>query len=216
MKNLYHLNEHRVPLLGSLGDEYNGAFEIKIKGEKYNVIASRDEGWEHVSISHKHKIPSWRVMCMVKDLFFDENEVVMQLHPKKKRLCEYSSELFTPVETDKWLHSSSTKTLCIGDKKMKINMHISNLQPIVKKEENGYRLSFHFSFGIELVDPKGLLFEEDQRKAAERFIDGLTCQDLIHLLETAGFPIDQLPSGSFDADSFKKEIHNNYTLTYLQ
>lgn len=83
MRNLSHLDKYRIPLFGSLGDEYNGAFKLKIKGETYYVIASNGEGWEHVSISHKHKIPSWKTMCELKDLFFHEDEVVMQLHPKK-------------------------------------------------------------------------------------------------------------------------------------
>lgn len=84
MRSLEHLEPYRVPLLGNMGDEKNGAFNIKIKGEKYSVIASSGDGWEHVSISHKHKIPSWRAMCELKDLFFHEHETVMQLHPPKE------------------------------------------------------------------------------------------------------------------------------------
>lgn len=83
MKNLNNLDEFRVPLMGDMGDEENGAFKFTFKGEKYDVIASSGQGWEHVSISSKHKVPSWKVMCMLKDLFFEEDEVVMQLHPAK-------------------------------------------------------------------------------------------------------------------------------------
>lgn len=83
MKNLTYLNEHRVSLQGDYGDEFNGAFRLKIKGEDYVVIAGCGEGWDHVSISSKHKIPSWTTMCILKDMFFEEDEVVMQLHPKK-------------------------------------------------------------------------------------------------------------------------------------
>ena len=87
MKNLNYLDAYRVDMFnnGILGDSYNNAFNIKIKGELYFVIASNGEGWEHVSISPKnsHKIPSWSVMCELKDLFFEDEEVVMQLHPKK-------------------------------------------------------------------------------------------------------------------------------------
>ena len=83
MKNLSYLNEYRLSLFGEYGDDYNGMFELKIKGENYRIVVSNGEGWEHVSISHKHKIPSWKVMCILKDMFFEEDEVVMQLHPKK-------------------------------------------------------------------------------------------------------------------------------------
>lgn len=81
MRQLDHLNEYRRPLMGSMGDEQNGAFSIKIKGEQYTIICSSGEGWEHVSIAHKHKIPSWKTMCILKDMFFHEEEAVMQLHP---------------------------------------------------------------------------------------------------------------------------------------
>lgn len=84
MRNLSHLSENRVALMGDYGDEHNGAFILKIKGETYQVIVSNGGGWEHVSISHKHKIPSWTTMNTLKDLFFEEDEVVMQLHPAKK------------------------------------------------------------------------------------------------------------------------------------
>lgn len=84
MRDLSHLNPYRVPLNGDLGDGQNGAFLLKVKGEEYMVIASSGFGWEHVSISHKHKIPSWTVMCILKDLFFEEDEVVMQVHPAKR------------------------------------------------------------------------------------------------------------------------------------
>lgn len=84
MKNLNYLNEHRISFYGQLGDEHNGAFDLNIKGEKYFVIASNGHGWDHVSVSHKHKIPSWKVMNTVKEMFFEEDEVVMQLHPANK------------------------------------------------------------------------------------------------------------------------------------
>ena len=84
MKKLNFLDKYRIPLYGQLGDDYNGAFEIKVKGEKYFVIASNGQGWDHVSVSHKHKVPSWKVMNTIKEMFFADNEVVMQLHPAKK------------------------------------------------------------------------------------------------------------------------------------
>lgn len=41
--------------------------------------------WDHVSVSKENgKTPNWREMCQVKDLFWDENDVVVQFHPKKK------------------------------------------------------------------------------------------------------------------------------------
>jgi hypothetical protein len=40
--------------------------------------------WEHVSVSCRNRCPNWPEMCFVKDLFWADDEVVMQLHPAKK------------------------------------------------------------------------------------------------------------------------------------
>jgi len=41
--------------------------------------------WEHVSVSipGKHRCPDWSEMCMVKDLFWPEEETVVQFHVPK-------------------------------------------------------------------------------------------------------------------------------------
>ena len=38
-------------------------------------------GWEHVSVSLDRRTPNWREMCWVKDLFWNEDECVVQYHP---------------------------------------------------------------------------------------------------------------------------------------
>lgn len=68
---------------GTTGDEGNGVFEVKIDGKKYLVIASNGGGWEHVSVSNEKHIPSWNVMSKIKDLFFNDDETVIQFHPPK-------------------------------------------------------------------------------------------------------------------------------------
>jgi len=88
MKDLSYFDKlsfiKRVELRGQRGDNYNGAFITKIDGRGYGIIASNGGGWEHVSVSNGHHIPSWKVMSTVKDLFFEEWETVMQLHPAKQ------------------------------------------------------------------------------------------------------------------------------------
>ena len=44
------------------------------------VIASCDYGWEHVSVSRANRCPNWPEMSHVKNLFFEDDETVMQLH----------------------------------------------------------------------------------------------------------------------------------------
>jgi hypothetical protein len=39
------------------------------------------EPWEHVSVSLPNRCPNWPEMCFVKDLFWREDECVIQYHP---------------------------------------------------------------------------------------------------------------------------------------
>jgi hypothetical protein len=67
-----------------------GAFEVPRSFSHFRlaIIASTGEGWEHVSV---HAVddddtpytPLWEHMQMVKELWWKDDEVVMQLHPRK-------------------------------------------------------------------------------------------------------------------------------------
>ena len=50
-----------------------------------SVIWSNGGGWEHVSICpfKRSYTPSWDDMCRLKDMFFCEEETVVQYHPAK-------------------------------------------------------------------------------------------------------------------------------------
>lgn len=41
------------------------------------------QGWEHVSVSLEHRCPTWDEMAAVKDLFWRDDETVIQIHPPK-------------------------------------------------------------------------------------------------------------------------------------
>lgn len=58
---------------------------ITIRGWKGSVIASKGAGWEHVSVSpiKSNYTPVWDDMCVLKELFFYDNEAVIQIHPPK-------------------------------------------------------------------------------------------------------------------------------------
>ena len=64
----------------------NGAFMVRTGGHCYGVVASDGMGWDHVSVQviHSHRCPTWEEMCYFKDLFWEEDEVVMQLHPAQE------------------------------------------------------------------------------------------------------------------------------------
>ncbi len=63
----------------------NGAFFIDVLrcNRPFQIVASDGEGWEHVSVSWpgKKQCPSWVVMCAIKDLFWDAEDLVIQYHP---------------------------------------------------------------------------------------------------------------------------------------
>jgi hypothetical protein len=96
-----HLDKYRVqrePYCSPLGATF-GAFEIPFNGKLLRVIASDgrldsggklpDTEWEHVSVHawdaafRKAQTPTWDQMCFVKDLFWSEDELVLQFHPAK-------------------------------------------------------------------------------------------------------------------------------------
>lgn len=65
-----------------------GTGVITIGGWTGTVIWENNEnGWEHVSVSPlDHSIvPTWDDMCEIKDLFWDEEEAVLQIHPPKSK-----------------------------------------------------------------------------------------------------------------------------------
>jgi hypothetical protein len=71
-------------------------------------IISDIAGWDHVSISLRRirdqqpdRLPTWDEMCYIKDLFFKEDETVVQYHPAKKdyvNIHKFVLHLFRPQD----------------------------------------------------------------------------------------------------------------------
>ncbi len=84
---MFHVpNVYRIRQGTLATDESNGnigAFTIPFETFVLIVIASDGLGWEHVSISLRNRTPNWREMCFIKDLFWDEEDCVVQYHPPK-------------------------------------------------------------------------------------------------------------------------------------
>src|SRR3954452_4401010 len=57
-----------------------GAWAVTYRGQELAVVASNGMGWDHVSVSLKHRTPNWAELEHVKRLFFRGDEVAMQLH----------------------------------------------------------------------------------------------------------------------------------------
>ena len=59
----------------------NGRFLFQRNNTVLQVIASDGLGWDHVSVSHAKRCPTWEEMCWIKDLFFEPEETAVQFHP---------------------------------------------------------------------------------------------------------------------------------------
>lgn len=72
-------------------DNGPGSFMATFKKKNHptvvlHVIASCDHGWEHVSVTLRSwsRMPTWDEMCFIKDIFWDDEDEVIQYHPAKK------------------------------------------------------------------------------------------------------------------------------------
>lgn len=88
-------------------DGNNGLFLIKNGSDYFQCIASDGLGWEHVSVTIRTKnrqvysTPNWEEMCLIKNLFWDENDTVIQYHPAKSEYVNnhpFVLHLWRPTE----------------------------------------------------------------------------------------------------------------------
>ena len=50
-----------------------------------SAINFRDDDFEHVLLNPKNRLPTYEEMANLKDIFWDQNEVTMQVHPAKSQ-----------------------------------------------------------------------------------------------------------------------------------
>jgi len=61
------------------------------------------KGWEHVSVSCINRCPTWEEMCKVKDMFWRDDETVVEFHPRKESYIKahpYCLHLWKLAETE--------------------------------------------------------------------------------------------------------------------
>lgn len=86
----FHAPEkYRIHGYSDSNDGNNGVFRVQCNVFKpltnLAVIASDGANWDHVSVSviGKDRCPTWEEMCFVKNLFWDEDDCIVQFHPPK-------------------------------------------------------------------------------------------------------------------------------------
>ena len=80
------------PLASTEKARFCGAFQVRCKGIVLAVISSDEKGWDHVSVSHPFRCPTWEEMDYVKSIFWDDSEIVSQYHVNDDRKvcnCKY-------------------------------------------------------------------------------------------------------------------------------
>jgi hypothetical protein len=83
----------------------NGCFIIPFSNRTTAcVIASYGENWEHVSVhmvtDKQERTPTWAEMCKIKDMFWEEEDCVVQYHPPKSEYVnnhKHTLHLWRPI-----------------------------------------------------------------------------------------------------------------------
>ena len=95
-------------------DGFGGTvFPIEYKKGKLKIINDIDKAlhfifswgyeFEHLSVSTPIKTPTWEQMCKMKDIFWNEDECCMQLHPKKEDYVnnmQYCLHIWKPINAE--------------------------------------------------------------------------------------------------------------------
>lgn len=110
MPEMYRVKDPHPSYRSERGDR-NGVFAVPGgNADMLLCIFSSDGGWEHLSATVRNKRgvplsrpPSWKQMCLLKSIFWDDEEAVMQLHPKKSEYVnnhDHCLHLWRPTETE--------------------------------------------------------------------------------------------------------------------
>ena len=88
MKTITEIRKCRRLRIETFSDDGGtGLIRFPESGYAASVIWSYWGGWDHVSMApYRHEVtPSWDDMCKLKDIFFREDETVIQYHPAKSQ-----------------------------------------------------------------------------------------------------------------------------------
>jgi hypothetical protein len=89
----------------------NGHFQVPLTQRSGAIIMASDgKGWEHVSVhiavitdgkQTGTRTPTWDEMCIIKDLFWDKEDWVIQYHPPESQYVNrhpHTLHLWRPVD----------------------------------------------------------------------------------------------------------------------
>lgn len=132
MKTLEELKNTPRLVVGRVGAD-GGIGEVHMLKWIGTVIWSYGGGWEHVSVSpyKRHIIPSWDDMCAIKNMFFREDEVVVQYHPAKSEyvnVVENCLHLWRPLKAEMPVPNSLMVGLKKGQGTAEVKEYVRELE----------------------------------------------------------------------------------------
>ena len=98
LEKLCRANRWRIRTGHKLGDKelspelcsteaegWNGDFIVPFNGELWHVRISDESGWRHLAVINAQRkvMPSWEIMCRLKEAFFSDDEWVCQFYAPK-------------------------------------------------------------------------------------------------------------------------------------
>jgi hypothetical protein len=84
----------------------NGLFKLYLRGNRTNlgsmlyITATEKDSWECVEVYTPVRYPIWEELCLVRNLFWDRNDLVIQYYPREKdcsNFKKYSVCLWRPT-----------------------------------------------------------------------------------------------------------------------
>lgn len=75
----------RVCVKAATPDGVAGFIQMPNEKRSMAFIASWGGGWDHVSVSYARRCPTWDEMQKVKEMFFRDDELVVQYHPTRSQ-----------------------------------------------------------------------------------------------------------------------------------
>ena len=101
MKNLSEIRKIKGLLI--INKSFDGGSGVFTDGslKDSTVVWSYAGGWDHVSICPKNHVPTWEEMCAVKEMFWNEDEAVIQIHAPKESYVNNMKNclhLWRPIE----------------------------------------------------------------------------------------------------------------------
>ena len=117
--------------------------------KQYWCKFTRMQGWEHVTVSGKNKVPEWNVMCKVKEIFWEDEECCIEYHPRKSQYVnndENCLHIWKPIGVE----LPEPPTILLGFTGVTSEQSKTMIHRVINSMSLEERLKFADKFGIKV------------------------------------------------------------------